>query len=464
MEVVPGQIPRRSGSLRNRYVTTVPVYSLMPRLETLELHLKHLKDATNGDSILFAPSFVEPDAYWTSAEKALFFRSIARHSRWRPDLIAEDLGCTKSISDIWAYIQLLAESSATHSPLTTSDNLPPSAREMSDEWIAQEEVLANEVISNEAQWSRYINLQARRDSVLALKKSLNASPSKASEDLKYQKKALKRTSRRLEFLSKLNQRSLGNMDSQLQNSDNGYCQQGISNSEKNAFSPEKNDHSLPDRSSSLLNISDTEAPNLSPASRRRLQKRLWTRRKRCIESGVSPSEASMFLGKLKRGRKPSVNGRLARKYSSEQNIDDVQVTDEEKSDQKQNVLGQYDITRTLLVADGLDIFHLRKFAVLSRSAPILFRQVLSRSPSLPFFRWIFDSRQSRSADETTIAYDILCYLRSSLTHFLTLVIGKTIALRRADIRQRRIDEGRSDIDEVCFLPIGPESYQSNQVT
>lgn len=388
--------------------------------EVLEKHLKQLKDATNGDSILFPPSFVEPGAYWTSAEKDLFFRSIARHSRWRPDLIAEDLGFTKSISDIWAYIQILAESSSAHPPLITSDSLPPSAREMSDKWIAFEEILANEVVSNEARWFRHNNLQACHGSSHVLKESFSkVSP----EDSKHQKKMLKRISLRLKFLSKLNRRTLGYMDSLLHDSDDDDVQQSISKSERNASSP---DYLPQDGSTSVANVSDTEVSHLSPASRRRLQKRLWTRRKRCLESGISPSKASVSLGKLKRGRKTSTGGRLAKKRSSRQDVDAVQATDEEQANHKRIVLGQHDITKPLLLADGLDIFHLRKFVTLSR--------------------WVFDS--SGSSDETFMAYETLCYLRSALTYFLTLVIGKTIALRRADLRQRRIIEGNVDIDEI----------------
>ncbi|KAI9454772.1 hypothetical protein BJY52DRAFT_1104534, partial [Lactarius psammicola] len=49
-----------------------------------------------------------PTGYWTAAEKALFFRALSTHSRFRPDLIASCIG-TKSILDVVVYLALLRD-------------------------------------------------------------------------------------------------------------------------------------------------------------------------------------------------------------------------------------------------------------------------------------------------------------------------------------------------------------------
>ena len=58
------------------------------------IHLKHLVAHASSP-----PPVVPPNTYWSSVEKAKFFVSVARHSRWRPDMIAEDIGDGKSVAD-----------------------------------------------------------------------------------------------------------------------------------------------------------------------------------------------------------------------------------------------------------------------------------------------------------------------------------------------------------------------------
>ncbi|KIJ49533.1 hypothetical protein M422DRAFT_119848, partial [Sphaerobolus stellatus SS14] len=87
---------------------------------------------------LLASSFVEPNAYWTASQKVTFYKSLARHSRWRPDLIAQDLGGEKTVADVCSYIELLEQSSKQHPKLGAGPMTPP-AHFVSDKWVTWEE-------------------------------------------------------------------------------------------------------------------------------------------------------------------------------------------------------------------------------------------------------------------------------------------------------------------------------------
>ncbi|KAJ9110710.1 hypothetical protein QFC22_006688 [Naganishia vaughanmartiniae] len=98
---------------------------------------------------------------WTNTEKLKFFGSIARRSRWQPDLIAQDIG-TKSQIDVLEYIQALEEeqqslkafSKPRKSNLRSSgwiNGLAPAAREMSEGWVAWEEEMSEQLTAKESQ-------------------------------------------------------------------------------------------------------------------------------------------------------------------------------------------------------------------------------------------------------------------------------------------------------------------------
>lgn len=430
----------------------------MERLKKLEKHLLYLKHATTRNDTAFPPSFLGPDAHWTSGEKNAFFRSIARHSRWRPDLIAQDLGSIKSVSDVCTYIQLLEEGSIEHPLPLTMDYLPRSAREVSEEWIAEEEGLANEIISNEIQWSHYDQLKSRRTHLHMLKKSLEGASEESQPEAVNRKKTLKRNWRRQDFLSRLTPHSLKKMDFLLRGSvSSRVFQKDGSDMEKNqAVLERKKAFSSKIRSTPIPDILDEKALHLSPASRERIRKRLWARRKRAQESGMSPSKASSFLGKLKRGRPTSHNGlsddgdnSIKKPNSGIAGMEDQ----EESAERYQNdILRPYGITKENLVNDGLDIFHLKKIAELSRF--VTFRQRLGNFLHPFFFRLyqrVYSFDRVELGRDHTVAYNVLCYLQMSLVHFLVSVIAKAIGHRRVDLRQRRVNEDNPDIDEVCGL-------------
>ena len=89
-------------------------------------------------------------SYWSDQEKDRLYRALARHSRWRPDLVAADIG-TKSSLEVENLIAFMDGQVA----LLDEDNFTvptqmPAAREMSDKWLDTEASLAEDCIVWEA--------------------------------------------------------------------------------------------------------------------------------------------------------------------------------------------------------------------------------------------------------------------------------------------------------------------------
>ncbi|RPD62523.1 hypothetical protein L226DRAFT_610938 [Lentinus tigrinus ALCF2SS1-7] len=95
-------------------------------------------------------SFLAPRAFWSAEEKDAFFHGLAVHSRFRPDLIAEEIK-TKTLADVCVYIALLEQGDiedlksgvhvGEHARLHRKDH--PSAVEVSDKWLSFEERMAD---------------------------------------------------------------------------------------------------------------------------------------------------------------------------------------------------------------------------------------------------------------------------------------------------------------------------------
>jgi len=108
------------------------------------------------------PSIGIPTVYWTSFEKNLFFRALARHSRLRPDLIAAHIK-TKSVADVCAYIHLLHAASMDN-PISGARKDVEIAFEVSDSWVEYEEQAATSLAMAELMWDieqRRISRQAQ---------------------------------------------------------------------------------------------------------------------------------------------------------------------------------------------------------------------------------------------------------------------------------------------------------------
>lgn len=102
----------------------------------------HLKGKQENDPTL-PPSFFLPASHWTSSEKDLFFHGLTLYSRFRPDLIAEHIK-TKSIFDVCVYLHVLRVSTISrgHEPdASTRETIEP-VMEMSERWVEYEEQMA----------------------------------------------------------------------------------------------------------------------------------------------------------------------------------------------------------------------------------------------------------------------------------------------------------------------------------
>jgi hypothetical protein len=85
-------------------------------------------------------------SYWSNQEKDRLYSALARHSRWRPDLVAADIR-TKSSLEVENLIAFMDDQVA----LLDEDNFTvptqmPAAREMSDKWLDTEASLAEDCI------------------------------------------------------------------------------------------------------------------------------------------------------------------------------------------------------------------------------------------------------------------------------------------------------------------------------
>ncbi|KAH9841466.1 uncharacterized protein C8Q71DRAFT_737123 [Rhodofomes roseus] len=161
-------------------------------------HLDHVRAHLSGRdrSGRLPPSFFPPSAYWTSAEKDLFFHALAIHSRLRPDLIAEEIK-TKSVVDVCLYVQLLENGARTNGPVLRKDFL--TALKVSDALVALEEQKAQPFLDAEPTWESRELQEARQEELEAREKAVRARRGQAQsessehyrEDVRQRKKEFK---------------------------------------------------------------------------------------------------------------------------------------------------------------------------------------------------------------------------------------------------------------------------------
>ncbi|OCF30576.1 hypothetical protein I316_07777 [Kwoniella heveanensis BCC8398] len=167
-------------------------------LRHLDTHIRASRDHVLGETygVRYQSSYrdtvVPPsNAIWTPEEKSLFFASLRRHSRFRADVIAGEVGTKTEIEVEW-YLDLLESGAAQVGQVDANrkvhgkqrarwdgirswrEGLAPACREVSAGWVVQEESLAEEVMgvvnTKEAQDHREITRTARRSERRALNK------------------------------------------------------------------------------------------------------------------------------------------------------------------------------------------------------------------------------------------------------------------------------------------------------
>ncbi|KAJ7680341.1 hypothetical protein DFH06DRAFT_1464568, partial [Mycena polygramma] len=117
-----------------------------------ETHLGQLREHLSGNAGQpLPPSFIPPAGYWTSREKDCFFHALAVHSRLRPDLIANSVK-SKTVVDVCAYIDALDRAAATRSPMPSLRSTLEGAMEVSDSWVEYEEAQASILTKLDSEW------------------------------------------------------------------------------------------------------------------------------------------------------------------------------------------------------------------------------------------------------------------------------------------------------------------------
>lgn len=139
--------------------------------------LDHIRDAQDhlagNDGTPLSPSFLPPNAIWTSKEKNTFFHALSVHSRFRPDLISHEIK-TKSVPDVCNYLSVLRSAASQREntvPCSQWRQNLPIATEVSPEWVAMEEETAIDVIAREQDWQRELVTEQRRAELKLLKKA-----------------------------------------------------------------------------------------------------------------------------------------------------------------------------------------------------------------------------------------------------------------------------------------------------
>ncbi|TRM70044.1 hypothetical protein BD626DRAFT_476127 [Schizophyllum amplum] len=219
---------------------------------------------------------------WTASEKDALFHGLAVHSRLRPDLIASRIQ-TKTIPEVCAFLEAL-ENAASHHPLPDRrrDTLLP-AMEVTDSWITWEERQAAHLLLAEPEWEAYAQ-DAQRQSILT------AHPEDAPDSPRTPLLAQWKAQDALRALDKHRLRAMARI---------------LRHGEASAEDGSPPATSVPDDANLdpvVRGRSQSSTPStreLSPKSRRRLQKRLYMRRKRAEKTGT---EAVQDEGLLKVGR------------------------------------------------------------------------------------------------------------------------------------------------------------------
>lgn len=140
----PEQDQQRAKKRKRRQAPPTPTDALEIYARRLDTHAQDLYSHLHGADrrwLRGAQGERIASDQWSDEDLALFFTSLARRSRLRPDLIADDLGGRKTTFQVSAYLSQLSAATLDATP-TRPFAICPAAREVSDKWLKQEERLA----------------------------------------------------------------------------------------------------------------------------------------------------------------------------------------------------------------------------------------------------------------------------------------------------------------------------------
>jgi hypothetical protein len=389
-------------------------------LAQLHGHISHVQKYTSGNDQTnpLPPSFYPPNSYWTGEEKGRFFHALAIHSRFRPDLIADKVG-TKTFADVCLYIEMLEE--ALHNPENISSStgikfIPsarkdfPTAHEVSNEWVEYEDGLAAainvmepQLLCKEIDCAREEEIKDYRNNIRAKRGS-----SRSKEDQRDRQGEKVRNAQFQEWLEgrqsewevedallELDSVRLRALDTILREEEENWNvptestgeskQEGTSEYHKQdrneettvstnqsediaAVEARTEEGQLTEAAVASLPVKETP---LSPTTRRRLQKRLYMRRKRAEKAGKT---ADNCITRLKPGRKAKPTKAELEQYGG----DGVNLGEEVHGTRHAHASGKtlpYKVREELdslgidavrLRQDGIGLFHMSTLAKLMR--------------------------------------------------------------------------------------------------
>ena len=348
----------------------------------------HLTGAPEPPEPPYAPSFHPPTGYWTAAEKSRFFRALSVHSRFRPDLIAASIG-TKSTVDVAVYISLLRDGASHTSPPTTRD-LHPVAHEVSVTLVALEEEHAACICAAEPVYAREETNETRAEEVRSVKNGVRVRRGEGGkgqerdrEGQRARREAFERwqEGREVEWakedvLGRLDVVGLQVLDRMLRldeenrDADSG---DGLEENEPSIMLHHPAASSSSPDPPSPNNDTEDEDPGaipsrLSPASRRRIRKRLYMRCKRAEASG---GIAQLNPARLKPGRKASATSKYKQPHVNNDSEDETgnprqPVRGDTRPYKIQRELERLGIGADYLRGNGMGLFHLSALGRLMR--------------------------------------------------------------------------------------------------
>lgn len=449
--------------------------------QTTHLHLQGL-----DPSVPLQPFYTEsPASYWTSAEKSAFFHALSIHSRLRPDLIAECVK-TKNVVDICAYMDMLEEGvRAEGSEVTRSE--VEAAMEVSDKWIELEEENATAIVAHATKWEAE-TLKIARDKEIKLKLKLKKiskakrGEAKSAEELKRQR--LKRKAWRKECRLKWNKedimQSLGVahlkvIDNILREEEETLAAATTSRqstaeppqppvpSDEEMIDPILRSNPMPVSGPSTSTLSvDLESSaipeNLSPASRRRLQKRLHMRRKRAEAAGRSDQ---LPVQRAKPGRKSKP--RKKRKTEGGSVVVEDDDEDEEHDPRHLRVGGKTrhykiksvfestDVDAEALHKKGLGLFHLSALSKLMRLVEFLIYgcYCMLNIHGYRMYNLLHDVHPNIS---TEISADAIQFLYAHVVRYISELVRHAIVSREQEREfKAHTKVWRFNSDQVCVV-------------
>jgi len=278
-------------------------------------HLAQVQCHLSGDyGKQLPPSFVHPSTYWSSTEKNAFFHALSIHSRLRPDLIAASLG-TKSVLDVCIYLDIL-HVAATDANSPIARRSLPCAMEVSESWIKWEEAAAAR-IQPECQWDEEGETNTGTSYLVATMECQKFDLASGENEINssQQKQALRMLDAchlavMESMLREAETKGIGLEQDVGMTSNTDYHRDAVCQSPPVTSSPHNNksdfSHILQPRSPTPR-FQQEDDPNLTPTSRRRLQKRIYMRRKRAEALGEAfdPESARLRPGRKLREHKPA---------------------------------------------------------------------------------------------------------------------------------------------------------------